>query len=301
MIESILIDGAIAGGIYSLLALGFTLIYGVSGVINLAHSGFFMIGALLFATSGAFLLPVLEPLGVIPTFILILALILAAISVATIGGIVYKLIISPIIGDDVAIMVVTVSLALIFQQIMLLALDAAKLTYIPVAPFIRGATWGVRNESLLAFGVSVTLFISLWIFITKSKIGGAMRAVSQDREVAMLMGINTERLYMLTMGISAAFATVAGVFYASSVLVGQAPPHMWLQPLFSSFAIVILGGLGSIKGTLIGGFIIAYTETLVAYLIPQGGQIVPAVSLVIIMLIILIRPKGLFGKRIEME
>jgi len=270
-------------------------------VINLAHSGFFMIGALLFATSGAFLLPVLEPLGVIPTFILILALILAAISVATIGGIVYKLIISPIIGDDVAIMVVTVSLALIFQQIMLLALDAAKLTYIPVAPFIRGATWGVRNESLLAFGVSVTLFISLWIFITKSKIGGAMRAVSQDREVAMLMGINTERLYMLTMGISAAFATVAGVFYASSVLVGQAPPHMWLQPLFSSFAIVILGGLGSIKGTLIGGFIIAYTETLVAYLIPQGGQIVPAVSLVIIMLIILIRPKGLFGKRIEME
>ena len=128
-----------------------------------------------------------------------------------------------------------------------------------------------------------------------------MRAVSQDREAAMLMGINTERLYMLTIAISAAFATVAAVFISGAILGGQASPHMWLSPLFTSFAIVVLGGLGSIKGTLLGGFIIAYAEVAVANLLPQGGQLVTTVPIVVMVIIILIRPKGLFGKQIEME
>lgn len=287
MIEGIIINGAILGGIYALLAVGFTLIYGVSGVVNLAHGAFFMLGAFMFSAFG--------PLGVIP------ALILAPIFVGAIGSIVYRLTIHPILGDDVAIMVVTVSLALIFQQLILIRFGFSA----HVAPLVEGWTiiGGVRVSymKLLACALSLGLFFSLWIFITKSKIGKAMRAVSQDREAAMLMGVNTERLYMLTMAVSAAFATLAGVFIASALLAGQASAYMWLQPLFTSFAIVVLGGLGSIKGTLIGAFIIAYAEHLVANLAPQGGQIVAAVPIVIMVLIVLIRPKGLFGKRIEME
>jgi branched-chain amino acid transport system permease protein len=128
-----------------------------------------------------------------------------------------------------------------------------------------------------------------------------MRAVSQDHEAAMLMGVNTETLYMLTMGISTVFATLAGVFFTSALYAGQANPHMWLHPLFTSFAIVVLGGLGNIKGTLIGGFIIAYVEHLVAEEAPQGGAIVTVLPIVTMVLILLVRPKGLFGKRIEME
>jgi len=287
LIESIIINGAILGGIYALLSLGFTLIYGVSGVINLAHGAFFMLGAFMFSAFG--------PLGVIP------ALILAVIFVGFSGSIVYRLTIHPLLGDDVAIMVVTVSLALVLQQLILLAFGFSA----PVAPLVSGLTvvWGVPviHMKLLAFALSLGLFFGLWIFIAESKVGAAMRAVSQDREVAMLMGINTERLYMLTMGISAGFATLAGVFIGSALLGGQASAFMWLQPLFISFAIVVLGGLGSIKGTLIGSFIIAYAEHCVVNLAPQGGQIVAAVPIIIMVLIILIRPKGLFGKRIEME
>jgi len=287
MIESIIINGAILSGIYALLALGFTLIYGVSGVVNLAHGAFFMLGAFMFSAFG--------PLGAIP------ALILAAIFVGVVGIFAYRLTIHPILGDDIAIMVVTVSLALIFQQLILITFGYSAHVASLVGGFI--VIWGetVTCMSILAFAFSLGLFFSLWVFITKSKIGKAMRAVSQDREVAMLMGVNTERLYMLTMAISAAFATLAGIFIVAALYGGQASAFDWLHPLFASFAIVILGGLGSIKGTLIGSFIIAYAEHSVANLAPQGGQIVTAVPIVIMVLIILVRPKGLFGKRIEME
>ncbi len=286
MIESIIINGAILGGIYALLALGFTLIYGVSGVINLAHGAFFMLGAFMFSA--------FAPLGPVQ------ALILAAIFVAVIGSIVYRLLIHPVIGDEIAIMVATVCTALIFQQLMYIQFGFSA----PIPHFIEGSViiWGVTvpYSKLLTFAISVGLFASLGMFITKSKIGRAMRAVSQDREVAMLMGVNTERLYMLTTSISAAFAAVAGVSFCIS-FGGWASPAMWLGPLFVSFGIVILGGLGSIKGSFIGGFIIAYASKIIEDILPEGGQIVAAVPMVIIVLILLARPKGLFGKRIEME
>lgn len=301
LIESIIIGGAILGGLYALLALGFTLIYGVSGVVNLAHGAFFMIGAFIFSAFGPFLLSALRPLGVTSTLILLLALILAAIFVGAIGSVVYRLTVHPILGDEVAIMVVTISIAMVIQQLVLVVFGHSA----PVIPFVRGfiVILGavVTYVKLLAFAVSLGLFISLWIFINKSKMGAAMRAVSQDHEAAMLMGINTEKLYMLTMAISAAFATLAGVFYTSALLGGQASPHMWLHPLFTSFAVVVLGGLGSVKGTLVGALIIAYVELLVANLAPQGGAIVTVLPIVAMVLILLIRPKGLFGKRIEME
>lgn len=302
LIENILINGAILGGLYALLAFGFTLIYGVSGVVNLAHGAFFMIGAFIFSALGPFLLSILGPLGVTSTVIPLLALILAAIFVGIAGSIVYRLTIHPILGDEVAIMVVTISVALIIQQLVLIGFGFSA----PVTPFVSGSIKiigvSVTYMKILAFVLSLGLFVGLWAFINYSKIGAAMRAVSQDHEVAMLMGVNTETLYMLTMAISTAFATLAGVFFTSALLAGQAVPHMWLEPLWASFAIVVLGGLGSIKGTLVGAFIIAYVEHLVAAVfVSQGGVIVRAIPIATMVLILLVRPKGLFGKRIEME
>jgi len=288
MIEKILIYGAVAGAVYTLLALGFTLIYGVSGVTNLAHGTLFMLGAYIFST----LLSQLEPIP---------ALILAALIVSGIGTIIYRIAIHPIIEDEVAILVVTVCIALIVQQLLLLIYGPS---FYPIPPFLEGTSiiWGVviSNARLAAFSASMVLCIGLWIFISKTKIGKAMRAISQDLEVAMLMGINTERLYMLTMGISASFAAIAGIFIASSS-VGVAATSMWLEPLAMSFAIVILGGLGSVKGTVIGGFIIGYAQIAVTYLVPKGGMIITAVPFTIMVLVMFIRPKGLFGKRVEME
>ena len=287
----IVIYGAISGGVYALLALGFTLIYGVSRVINLAHGSFFMLGAYMFYVFGAHLLK-LEP---------ILALILATICTGVIGSIVFRLFIHPVLEDEVAVMVVAVCLAFIFQQLMILVFGPAN---VPVAAFVEGSlvVLGVTltYTRISAFSVSLVLFASLLIFITKTKIGKAMRAVSQDREVAMLMGINTESLYMLTMALSAMLAAVAGIFISASTT-RVAGAWMWFSPLALAFSIVILGGLGSIKGSFVGAFIVGYAEQTVAITVPQGGAIISIVPFVIMVVILILRPKGLFGKRIEME
>jgi branched-chain amino acid transport system permease protein len=281
----------ISGGVYALLALGFTLIYGVSGVVNLAHGSFYMIGAYMFYVLGTFALE-LPP---------ILAVILSVAFVGVMSSVVYRLTIHPVLGDEVGVMVVTVCLALIFQQLMLLIFGPPN---VPVAPLVAGSvTIGgltVTYARILAFVVSLILFATLWVFISKSKIGKAMRAVSQDREVAMLMGINTDRLYMLAMAVSSMLAAVAGIFISGSTS-GVAGAWIWMYPLALSFSIVVLGGLGSIKGSLIGGFIIGYAEQTVAIAAPEGGAIISVVPFTVMVLVLLLRPKGLFGKRIEME
>jgi len=311
LIEEIIIYGAISGGMYALLALGFTLIYGVAEVINLAHGSLFMIGAYMFfsLTTRFFQLSLLP------------AIILATIFVAVAASIMYRLTIHPVLGDALSIMVITISVAIIFQELMVLvftpdrqnvpSIGAEIATILGIQELV--IVWGVKLtfSEIFAFVVSLTLFAILWISITKTKIGRAMRAASQDREVAMLMGVNTERLYMLTMAVSAALAAVAGILITSSTGGGVTHPHLWTDQLFLSFAIVILGGLGSIKGSFIGAFIIAYVEKtfvfgldpIIARMLhlPVGGSLSGAVIMATMMLILLIRPKGLFGKRIELE
>lgn len=297
MIEEIIILGAISGGMLALLALGFTLIYGVAEIVNMAHGALFMLGAYtLWALTGSARMP-FEPIQLD----LRLAFILAVIFVGVLGSIIYRLAIHPIIDDVVAALVVTVGVALIVQQ---LIIDRFGSYRWPVASFTSGfvTILGVKAtySRLLAFLVSLALFAGLWIFIKKTRIGNAMRAIAQDREVAMLMGINTERLCILTMAISSSLAAIAGILITGSTG-GMAFPQMWMEPLYMSFAIVILGGLGSIKGTLVGAFIVAYAGETFVHLAPEIGFLRGAVALAVMVIVLILRPKGLFGKRIELE
>lgn len=296
LIENFVITGALAGAVYALLALGFTLIYGVAGVVNMAHGALFMLGAFMFFVFG--------PLGYFGLDVFS-ALVLAAVFVGVAGSIVYLLTIHQIIKDMLAVLVVTIGVALLFQQLVVIVFGAAfGSAYQAVPPLLSGyqTLLGIRvpNSRLLAAGVSMGLFALIWGFITRFKIGRAMRAVSQDREVAMLMGINTTRLYVVTMAISAALAATAGIFIASSTT-STADPAMWLRPLVMSFAIVVLGGLGSIKGTIVGAFIIGYVESAVVVFLPQESFLASAFALAIMVLVLLVRPRGIFGKRIELE
>ena len=316
--EEILIFGGIQSMIYALLALGFTLIYGIAGILNLAHGSFYMLGAYMFFVFNSGLQSFMRESGLISDFaglegILtsVLALILAVAFIAVVAGFLYRVTIHPVLGDEIAVMVVTVCLALVLQQI-ILALTSARAfgpTSRPPVGWPIGSIltqsiiiWGVtvQYSRILSFVVSVVLFGVLLVFVARTKIGKAMRAVSQDREVAMLMGINTNRLYILTMALSAMFAAVASILITTSTT-GFASAAMWLPPLALSFSIVILGGLGSIKGSIIGGFIIGYAGEIVARAVPEGGAIVVVVPLAVMVLVLLLRPKGLFGKHIEME
>jgi len=299
LIEAIIIYGALASGILALLALGFTLIYGVAEVVNMAHGALYMTGAYIFWLLTAPILTGLmikiEPIQLSLPVAMIIAVIISGI----LGAIVYRLTIHPVIEDLLAVLIVTVGVSMIFQSVTAIQFSAARrsLPYL-----IPGATniWGVAvtYSKILSFAVSLILFVGLWIFITKTKIGTAMRAVAQDREVAMLMGVNNERLYMLTMGIASALAAIAGILITAE---GFAEPYMWASALYFSFAIVIVGGMGSIKGTLIGAFIVGYAGETFVRLAGEVGFLRGAVALAVMVIVLLLRPKGLFGRRIEME
>lgn len=314
MIEEIIIYGTISSGIYALLALGFTLIYGIAGIVNLAHGSFYMLGAYMFFVMQPISTALLQMLLgtstlLVPQLLLasVVALILSVIFVAAIASISYRLTMHPVLGNQIGVMVVTVCLALIFQQITMLVFGVEfKPVRWPQGSFLTESVPGgvlgvsVQWSRILAFLVSVGLFLTVTVFVAYTKIGKAMRAVSQDREVAMIMGVNTERLYMLTMALSASFAAAASILITTSTTM-SAGAWMWLHPLALSFAIVILGGLGSIKGSFIGGFIIGYAEQAVAIAVPESGAILGVVPLSVMVLVLLLRPKGLFGKRVEME
>jgi branched-chain amino acid transport system permease protein len=302
VLEQIILYGAITSFIYALLALGFTLIYGVSGIINLTHGAFFLIGAYIFGALSNFLSSFFpaEFLYIVP----FLALIITPILTGIIGSIFYRLTLHQIIGDEIAILVVSMCACVIFQQIIWLGFGATLAMRFAIPNILPGtftvANVLIVNAQALAAVLSFLLFASLWIFIARTKSGRAMKALSQDVEATMLVGVSVEKMYMLTSAISAGIACIAGVFFTSSITLGVSAP-MWLEALALSFSVVILGGLGSIKGTLIGALIFGYAETIFGLTLPNSGTLIPSFPFIVMILVLIFRPKGLFGKRIEME
>jgi len=301
-IRTILVLGTISSLTWGLLALGFTLIYGVAGVLNFAHSGLYMMGAYLFF---AFLANMgYHSIENPASNLLPLAIILATIAVCITSVAIYFLTIHPIIGDILATLVVTVFVAMLIQQWIYLPKPigfAGSWHAFPAVvegkTEILGIT--VTYANLVESAVSLALFLAIATFIEKTKTGSAMRALHQDREMAMLVGINSKKIYMITIALSSATAALAAVFGVSATG-GQAQPIMWLTPLAFSFSIVILGGLGSLKGTFVGCFIVGYTTKAVTVLTARSFLGDPT-ALAIMIIVILARPKGIFGKRVELE
>jgi len=305
MIEAIIILGIITGLIYALIALGFTLIYGISGVVNLTHGAFLIIGAYLYGI----LLNAISSY-VSPDFSYLtplLAIIFSCIITGIIGSIFYRVTFHQILGDEVGILIASICSALIFYQLiyMTMRVSAAfsfdvKLPLSGLPDTITLLNTEVTTGRAIAALISLLSFITLSILISKTKTGRAMKALSQDLEAAMLMGVSTEKLYMLTAAISAALASLAGILYTSTVTFGVAA-QMWMIGLAVSFTVVVLGGLGSIKGSLLGGLILGISETAVVKILPRGGAIQTSIPFIIIIIVLIIRPKGLFGKKVEME
>lgn len=279
-IVELLVFGTIEASVYALLALGFSLVYGVGGILNLSHGLFYLLtGYIIFWT--------FKTIGII------WAVILALIIIIIVGGLSYLLLIKPLQENHVAILIITFSLGFFFEQFIKVFGDAIPHT---VPSFVGGKIelLGVPFPSqffVILIGSFIVIVIT-GLFISKSKIGKSIRAISQDREAAMLMGINADRTLMYTVMISAVLAGIAAVLYvpASSIA-----PHMGWDVLSNSFAIVIFGGLGSLKGSVVGAFILGYTRSFVNYFIdPAFSAIVP---IVVIILVLLIRPRGIFGKK----
>jgi branched-chain amino acid transport system permease protein len=279
---NILILGGIWGALYTLIAVGFTLIFGVAGIINLSHGAFYMLGAYL-AYTFMTLLKINVPMSAF----------MAVGVTALVGILIDRFGIRPMRERHVYVLIITLALAFFFQELMYAFYGPHGKA---VKSFVSGdiilANVHVTYQKVLTFFVSGVLVTLLWFFIKKTKTGKSTSAVAQNRDAAILMGIRPERVYLITAGISAALASVAGVFIAPIL---EAVPTMWVFPLFKAFAVVIIGGLGSIEGAIIAGMLLGYSETTVSVLISANYP--DMVYLVAIILVLVLRPRGLMGKR----
>lgn len=277
----IIVQGLLLSGLYALIAVGFTLIFSVGRILNLAYGAYLMIGGYVyFYFSQQLGLPVLA--GVL----------LAAVVGCVAGLLKYQLLVRPLKGNHVAIEISTLILAVVLQAgIVLLFGDSAKVL-LPIVPGVTQVAGASVTYNILAATIaSWVILISLYLFIRKTHLGRAMQAVSMDKKGAAISGVNADRVNMITWGISGTLGAVAGVFFASYT---QLSPSMWVAPLIIAVAVVIVGGIGSIIGTLIVAHIIGFMEIItVAVIAPELRGVF---TMLLIIGVLVIRPQGLFGR-----
>jgi len=288
MILDIITSGLINGSVYALLAIGFSLIFGAARIVNLAHTAFYMVASycIYYAT---------HKMGIHP----VLAMLAAIILVTLIGLVCYKIFIDPIREHEAAVLIATIAIAMAMQEIMLLIFTG---DFLSVPALVKGylTIIGVKiaYQQLLTIGAALLILAGVWAVLMKTRLGLAVRSTAQDREVANLMGMNESRVAMITMGVSVGLAAFAGAVVAPLAVVN---PHMWMHPLIMMLAVVVLGGLGSLKGSFVGAYILGFSESLVVFLLPIGAFLKGSVALSIMILVLLIRPEGLFGVAFEEE
>src|SRR3970040_1109698 len=282
MFQDILVTGLVNGGVYALLAIGFSLIFGVARIVNIAHTAFYMLAAYCF-----YVLLTKTGLG------FLLSGLISITAVTLLSVICYRLVIEPVREHDAAVLIATLALALVFQELMLFVFGG---NYLGIPSTLEGAVIilgvSIPYQRLLILVVAAVMLLAVWFVLYRPRPGLAIRATPNDLEVANLMGMNVNRIAMATVAISVALASVAGVVVAPVYVVD---PFMWLAPLVTMLAIVVLGGLGSLKGSLIGALIIGYVEAITVFAVPAGAYLKGAVALLIMVIVLLVRPEGLFG------
>ena len=278
----ILIYGAVTSAIYAMLAVGFTLIFGVARVLNLAHGSFYALGAY-----GTYVLTSIVGLP------LWLAALLAIAGVSVFGVVVEKALIRPLRYSQLGVLMITLAVSLVVEQALFL-IFGSEYRNVPAFIDTKVSIGGVdvAGQRLLTLVVAVVAIGALYLFIQRTRLGSAILAISQDAEAAKYMGIPSDRIFSLVMAISAALAALAGVLAGPFLSV---QPSMHLLPIVKAFAIVIVGGLGSIPGSILAALMLGYAETLVAYLISTSWTEI--VSVLAMLLTLVFRPAGIFGKR----
>lgn len=278
----ILIYGAVSSAIYAMLAVGFTLIFGVARILNLAHGSFYALGA--------YAAYVLTSLLNFPLFI---AAPLAVLFVAGFGVLMERFLVRPLRSSQLAVLMITLAVSLAVEQALFI-IFGSEYRNVPsfVADKLSIGGVDIGGQRLLTLIMGILVILLLWLFIQRTRLGAAILAVSQDPEAAQYMGIPTNRIFSIVMAISAGTAAFAGVLVSPFLTV---QPTMGLLPMVKAFAIVIVGGLGSIPGSIIASLILGYSETIVAYLISTSWT--ELVSLVAVVVTLMIRPSGILGRR----
>lgn len=292
------INGLMLGIMYALVAVGITLYFGVLNVINFAHGDFFMLGSfialILYSTVGA--------LGLAQSAILTVLYLLAGsmILTAAFGVVTERLFIKPVSKSPMLIsLLVTLGLGIAIREAVRIFYPRGSdpkgfPTLLPQGSFEIGNVV-IRYENVIIFGVGVLVIVLVNLLITKTKIGSAIRAVAQDGEAAMMMGVDLNRTIDITFIVGSAVAAVAGIL--NGLYYGQTMFNTGAIIGVIGFCAAVMGGLGNIYGAIVGGILFGLLETLFAALVPGGAENKRVFAFFIVILFLIFRPTGILGEK----
>ena len=283
IIFSTLINGLSLGGIYAMIALGYTMVYGIAKMLNFAHGDVIMIGGYLIYVFMALGNP-------------LLAIVLAVAGCVILGITIEKVAYKPLRGaSPLAVLITAIGVSYLLQSLAQIVFGSAT-KMVTVYEFgaikLFGAT--VQISSLVTLAVTVVVMILLTLFVKCTRLGRAMIAVSEDRAAAQLMGINVNAIITVTFAIGSALAALAGLFY---LLKAPAVSNtMGAMPGIKAFTAAVIGGIGSIPGAMLGGILLGVVESI-SYKITAIAPYTDAIEFSILIIILLVRPTGFLGKK----
>ncbi|MGX7106331.1 branched-chain amino acid ABC transporter permease [Hutsoniella sourekii] len=280
-----LVNGIALGSIYALIALGYTMVYGTIRLINFAHGDVFMMGAFL----GYYFITVLE-LNVF------LALPLTMLTCAVLGMAIERIAYKPLRNSTpIAALITAIGVSYFLQNIMIYFLGPEVRSFpspIKTQVFkVMGIV--INSKQILVFVITIVMMFVLQMIVQRTKMGTAMRAVSTDKEAAQLMGINVDTVISFTFALGSSLAGVAGILYG--IYYNSIAPTMGTAPGMKAFIASVVGGIGSVPGAMVGGYLIGILETIVTFM--GGSMYKDAVVYGLLIVILLVLPSGLFGKK----
>jgi len=284
---SVVVDAALISALYALIAIGFTMIFGVGGVLNLAH------GALMMAGAYTFLLLTRETVLASVTVSPLVAFPVTVVVVAVLSFALYAGLVQFIEENPVITFLATVVVAIATTEVVIKYLGTTSHQYTVLDGSIRlGAIdQGILYVEVLGFLVSWVAIGALWLYVTRTDSGRAIRATAMSERGARITGVDVGAVRARTWLVAGALAGIGGIFLGTLV---STHPQMWLQPLALAFIIVVIGGIGSIKGSIVAAYLIGFLETGTVEFLGQGYRGI--LSLVLLVVVLLVLPQGLYGR-----
>lgn len=289
-----IINGLAFGSILALIALGYTMVYGILRFINFAHGDVFMLGAF----AGFYLAPKIATLIPLPSILGGLAVLVASMVIcAALGVLIERLAYRPLRrSPKLTVLITAIGVSLFLEYTGQFVFGAAPKKFpqiLPVYPIAKIGGLSLNSNQVIVLGTTLLLLFVLRFIVLKTKMGMAMRAVSFNPEAAALMGVNTDIVISFTFALGSALAAAAGILWA--VNYPAIDPLMGILPGLKAFVAAVLGGIGNLPGAALGGIIIGVIETLVSGYVSSTYR--DAIAFAVLILILLIRPSGLLGKK----
>ena len=284
-----LINGISIGSVYAIIALGYTMVYGIAKMLNFAHGDVIMVGAYISYCVTSYL-------GLPAIVSVIAAMVVCTVLGIIIEGLAYK----PLRGtSSLAVLITAIGVSYFLQNAAQLIWGATPKNFTSIVTFkplsLFGGQLTITGEVIVTILASALIMVGLHFFTGKTKTGKAMRAVSEDRDAAQLMGINVNRTISTTFAIGSALAAIAGVLLCSTV--PTLLPTIGSMPGIRAFTAAVFGGIGSIPGAMLGGILLGVIETFSKVYL--SSQFSDAIVFLVLIVVLLVKPAGLLGKTVQ--